>query len=119
RSFFLTQLEAQGLHLATGPQGYLRTMMVVGDLMRRRGSADCAPDEECLALYEEGLWLRRRDTLERALPMLRDGHRPFLPVMRDPPDRDAGPQVIGVLYYTDALAAYSKLLEEELREEHS
>ncbi|MEL6773275.1 MAG: chloride channel protein, partial [Pseudomonadota bacterium] len=119
RSFFLTQLEAQGLHLAMGPQGYLRTMMVVGELMRRRGAANCATEEECKALHEAGAWLSPKDTLERALPMLRDGGHAYLPVMRLATKADEPPQFIGVLYYTDALAAYSQLLEEELREEHS
>lgn len=118
RSFFLTQLERQGLMLATGPQGYLATMKNVGELMRLRGVPDCAADDACMRLHAEGLWLKRTDTLDDALQQLKSCRRPFMPVMR-PAKGAAEPELVGALFYTDALRAYAEMLEEELREEHT
>ncbi|MEO1274398.1 MAG: chloride channel protein [Pseudomonadota bacterium] len=119
RSFFITQLERQGLHLADGPQGYLRTTLDVGHLMRVRGADNGAPDSGCWELQAQGFWLTRKDTLEEALPLLRRAGRPYVPVMERPRERGGEPELIGALFHTDALSAYSRRLEEELREEHS
>ncbi|MEM8622973.1 MAG: chloride channel protein [Pseudomonadota bacterium] len=119
RSFFITQLEQQGLHLADGPQGYLRRTVTVGDVMRPRGADDGAPDSGCWELQEQGFWLSRKDTLEEALPLLRRAGRPYVPVMAPPTAKGEEPELLGALFHTDALQAYSRRLEEELREEHS
>jgi CIC family chloride channel protein len=120
RSFFITQLERQGLNLAIGPQGYLKRTMAVTHLMRPRGADDAASDRACWELYEQGAWLRRSDTLERALPMFERLKGPFLPVMSEPaPGRGGAPEIAGALFHMDALRAYTRTLEEELREEHS
>ncbi len=119
RSFFLTQLERQGLQLHVGPQGYLATTMPVIELMRPQGSDDGASETQCHTLYEQGAWLRRGDTLEKALPMFERLKGPFLPIMDTTgEDADDHPEVLGALFRTDALRAYSRRLEEELREEH-
>lgn len=120
RSFFLTQLELRGLHLSDGPQGYLAATMQVGHLMRARGAENCAPDLGCLELVDQGAFLNRRDTLERALPMFEQLHGAYLPVI-DRAGKAVGeaPELIGALYHVDALRAYNHALEEELREEHA
>ncbi|MEM6971301.1 MAG: chloride channel protein [Pseudomonadota bacterium] len=119
RSFFLTQLERQGLHLADGPQGYLASTKKVADIMRPRGHPECASDEACWALHGEGAWLARSETLEDALARMKKGNRPFLPVLRRQTDTEVPPELVGALFLTDALRSYADLLEEELREEHT
>ncbi|MEM6679621.1 MAG: chloride channel protein [Pseudomonadota bacterium] len=118
RSFFITQLEQKGLHLAAGPQGYLKSTIDVGHLMRVRGADNGAPDTGCWELQAQGFFLYRSDTLEEALPLLRRAGRPFVPVMAEA-KRGEPPELIGALFHTDALSAYNRKLEDELREEHS
>lgn len=118
RSFFLTQLERRGLNLSNGPQGYIAATMPVIHLMRYRGAEDCASDMACWALVEQGVFLRREDTLERALPMLERLRGGFLPVVDGTIGGETTPELLGALFQSDALAAYSRALEEELREEH-
>jgi CIC family chloride channel protein len=118
RSFFLTQLARRGLNLSTGPQGYIAATMPVIHLMRYRGAEDCASDTACWALVEQGAFLRRGDTLEEALPVLERLPGDFLPVV-DSAEGEAGEQeLLGALFRSDALSAYSRALEDELREEH-
>jgi CIC family chloride channel protein len=118
RSFFLTQLERRGLHLSDGPQGYIAATMPVMHLMRHRGADDCASDTACWALVEQGAYLRRDDTLERALPMLERLPGGFLPVVDGTVSEPTTPELLGALFQTDALSAYTHALEDELREEH-
>jgi CIC family chloride channel protein len=118
RSFFLTQLERRGLHLSDGPQGYIAATMPVVHLMRYRGAEDCASDTACWALVEQGAYLRREDTLERALPMLERLRGGFLPVVEGTVSDTTKPDLLGALFHTDALSAYTRALEDELREEH-
>ncbi len=118
RSFFLTQLERRGLHLAGGPQGYLARTVPVVHLMRYRGAEDGASDSACWGLIEQGVSLDRDDTLERALPMFQRLRGPFLPVVERPPGGRGEPELLGALFRVDALTAYANALEEELREEH-
>ncbi|MGD1924384.1 MAG: chloride channel protein [Paracoccaceae bacterium] len=119
RSFFLTQLENRGLHLSDGPQGYLAATMEVSHLMRHRGAENCAPDSGCQELVAQGAVLRPDETLERALPMFERLSGTYLPVVE--PDRGDGqtPELLGALFHVDALRAYNRALEEELREEHA
>lgn len=116
RSFFLTQLERKGLHLSDGPQGYLAATMRAKHLMRPRGAENSAPDSGCFELVEQGAFLRPDDTLERALPMFEQLHGEYLPVVAE--TESAEGDLIGSLYHVDALRAYNRVLEEELREEH-
>ncbi|MEM7422118.1 MAG: chloride channel protein [Pseudomonadota bacterium] len=119
RSFFLTQLERRGLHLSDGPQGYLAATMKVVHLMRLRGAENCAPDTGCLELVNQGAYLRPDETLEKALPMFERLSGAYLPVVGKPIREDEPPELMGALYHVDALRAYSRRLEEELREEHA
>ncbi len=118
RSFFMTQLERRGLHLSDGPQGYIAATMPVAHLMRLRGAEDSASDTACWALVEQGAFLRREDTLERALPMFERLHGGFLPVIDRAVSETTKPELLGALFRADALGAYSRALEDELREEH-
>jgi CIC family chloride channel protein len=118
RSFFLTQLKRRGLNLSDGPQGYIAATMPVVHLMRHRGAEDCASDTACWALVEQGAFLRREDTLEKALPMFERLRGGFLPVVDGAVSETAKPDLLGALFRSDALGAYSRALEDELREEH-
>ena len=121
RSFFMTQLERRGLKLAAGPQGYLAQTMKVGHLMRQRGAENCAPDGRCAELIDQGVCLQPEDTLEHALQMFEQLRTQFVPVAdyRHGEDETGGPALLGALYHVDALRAYNRALEEELREEHA
>jgi CIC family chloride channel protein len=118
RSFFLTQLKRRGLHLSDGPQGYIAATMPVVHLMRYRGAEDCASDTACWTLVEQGVFLRREDTLEKALPMFERLRGGFLPVVDGAVSETTQPELLGALFRADALSAYSHALEDELREEH-
>ncbi|MEM1131221.1 MAG: chloride channel protein, partial [Pseudomonadota bacterium] len=119
RSFFLTQLERRGLHLSDGPQGYLAATMKAGDLMRPRGAENCAPDSGCHELVGQGVYLKRDDGLDRALPMLDRLKSNYIPVVEKAPAENETAELLGALYHVDALRAYNHALEEELREEHA
>ncbi len=118
RSFFLMQLQQAGLHLSAGPQGYLKRTLTVADLMRVRGAENGASDTACWELHAQGVSLRKTDTLERALPIFERMRGPFLPVVAPGP-KGGEPELIGALFQADALRAYARCLEDELREEHS
>jgi CIC family chloride channel protein len=118
RSFFLTQLKRRGLHLSDGPQGYIAATMPVVHLMRYRGAEDCASDNACWTLVEQGAFLRREDTLEKALPMFEQLRGSYLPVVDGAVSETTQPELLGALFRADALSAYSHALEDELREEH-
>ena len=129
RSFFLTQLDRQGLKLASGPQAYLATTVTVRDLMRPRGADNGAPDGGCRELVDQGAALAPGDTLERALKMFDRLRGPYLPVLDGPPGGlpdgmartpDAEPpELLGAVFHVDALRAWNRVLEEEMREEHA
>ena len=42
----------------------------------------------------------------------------FLPVVEGAASENTKPELLGALFRTDALSAYSRALEDELREEH-
>ncbi|MEM8843259.1 MAG: chloride channel protein, partial [Pseudomonadota bacterium] len=116
RSFFLTQLENQGLKLSSGPQGYLAaTVPVIGLL---RVSDPRATPELCHEMHQQGLSLKSSATLNTALPMFDQTREVFLPVYSSTTNADE-PEFIGAIFRGDAFKAYSAALEAELREEHS
>ncbi|MEM1344136.1 MAG: chloride channel protein [Pseudomonadota bacterium] len=117
RGFFVVQLEQAGLCLTTGPQGYLRRTLRVGDLMRLNGADNAAPESACWELHRQGLSFAPTDTLEKALPMLEPYKGAFIPVVRR--GEDGEPELLGALFRGDAFGGYARRLEEELREEHS
>lgn len=118
RSFFLTQIERRGSHVAAGPQEYLLAMIGVGRTMRHRGAEDGASDNECRELLEQGVFLRPGDTLEIALPMFERSGKDVIAVV-DHEGNGEPPVVLGALFYVDALKSYNRALAETAREEHS
>ncbi|MEL6680533.1 MAG: chloride channel protein, partial [Pseudomonadota bacterium] len=118
RSFFLSQIERRGVHLAAGPQAYLLCTITVGALMRPRGAENGASDTRSWELVEQGAFLERSDTLERAMPLLDKAPGGMVPVVNTRPDGEP-PELLGAVFYVDALKAYNRALAETAREEHS
>lgn len=118
RSFFLTQIERRGVHVAAGPQEYLLCTMRVIDLMRHRGAEDGASDTQCWDMVEQGAFLTRDVTLETAMPMFDQLGANAIPVV-ETNGEDEAPSLIGALFHVDALKAYNRALAETAREEHS
>ncbi len=119
RSFFLTQLERRGVHVAAGPQAYLMATISVGRLMHTDHATDPARMQKLEELAASGWTLEARDTLEKALPMFDRAEETVLPVVALSSDENAPVRVIGAITQVDALKAYNKALAETAREEHS
>lgn len=119
RSFFLTQLERRGVHLAAGPQAYLLSVLQCAGSMIRAGQPNCPNAESCAALIERGIWLKEDSTLEAALNIFENtGHEyAHIPVLTGDPGE--GGHFVGVLTHVDALRAYNRALAETAAEEHS
>nr|WP_246413807.1 chloride channel protein [Rubricella aquisinus] len=118
RSFFLTQIERRGVHVAAGPQEYLLCTMRAMDLMRHRGAENGASDTQCWDMVEQGAFLTRNATLETAMPLFDRFGANSIPVVEENGDGEA-PTLIGALFHVDALKAYNRALAETAREEHS
>ncbi len=117
RSFFLTQLERRNIHLAAGPQAYLLAMFRVAGLMRKTGDAGAAPEEECWALIEDGIYIDGNATLEAAMPVFDRSGVPYIPVVTLGGEGEP-PELWGALFHVDALKAYNRALAETAAEEH-
>lgn len=117
RSFFLTQMERRGLHLAAGPQAYLLSMFIVARIMRRPDDEFAAPEEACWDLINEGTYIDGSATLESALPVFDQSGARFIPVVAL--SADAPPELLGALFHVDALKAYNRALAATAAEEHS
>ncbi|MGS4944426.1 chloride channel protein [Meridianimarinicoccus sp. RP-17] len=118
RSFFLTQLERRGVHLAKGPQQYLLALHRVGSVMAQPGHPDY-PDEDAIAdALEDGLAVGRKATLAEAMPMFDRAADHFL-VITDWPEESGPPVVVGVLFELEALRAYTRAMAATAAEEHS
>jgi chloride channel protein, CIC family len=118
RSFFLTQLERRGVHLAAGPQAYLLSMFRVGAVMRKVGDPGMADEARCLEMIEDGIFVEITATLEAALPLFDRAGVPFVPVITAA-DADGPPQLWGALFHVDALKTYTSALAATAAEEHS
>ncbi len=116
RSFFLTQLERRGIHLAEGPAGYLLSTICVGRLMLPVGSDGAIPLKKAEKLIKKGMFLDENMTLEAALPELEASGRKFLPVVRGRGDQM---QYVGAIFLVDALKSYNQALVETSKEEHA
>ncbi len=117
RSFFLTQLERRNIHLAAGPQAYLLTMFRVGKVMRLLSPDREEETDALLTLVEQGIYLDRNATLERAMPIFERTGLDAVPVVTLAPG-DAPPALEGALYHVDALKAYNRALAATAAEEH-
>ena len=117
RSFFLTQMERRGIHLAAGPQAYLPAMFMVARIMRRPDDPRAASEEDCWSLINEGTYIDGTATLEAAMPIFDNTGVRFIPVVTL--SADAPPELMGALFHVDALKAYNRALAATAAEEHS
>ena len=118
RSFFLTQLAKRGVRLAAGPQDYLLAVHRVMPLLRAPDHPRAAEEAKCWQMVEEGLYLDGTATLEVAMPIFDQTGVNFLPVVTLRGE-DQPPELLGALFYVDALKAYNKALAAVSAEEHS
>jgi CIC family chloride channel protein len=118
RSFFLTQLERRGVHLAAGPQAYLLAMFRVTSVMRKPDDPRAADDDACWDMIREGTYLDASATLEAAMPVFETASAAFIPVVALRGE-DRPPELLGALFHVDALRAYNRALAATAAEEHS
>ncbi|GKY87106.1 chloride channel protein [Sinisalibacter aestuarii] len=118
RSFFLTQLERRGIHLAAGPQAYLLSTVRVASTMRRLGTEGAASEESCWPLIEDGIYLDGNATLDAAMAIFEQQPVSFIPVVTIAGEGEP-PELWGALHQVDALKAFNRALSETAAEEHS
>jgi CIC family chloride channel protein len=117
-SFFLTQLERRGVHLAAGPQAYLLAMFKVSSVMKAPDHPRAPSEERVRKALNEALFVGPSDTLEAAMPLFEKSGREFLAVVRIT-EKAETPEVLGVLLHIDALRVYNRALAATAAEEHS
>ena len=117
RSFFLTQLERRGIHLAPGPQVYLLSMVGVMPLAQPVAASGSGDEASCRRLLEEGIYVEETATLEMAMPVFEHGATDFLPVVSGA--NSGQRELLGVIHLVDALRAYNRALATTAAEEHS
>ena len=117
RSFFLTQLERRGVHLAAGPQAYLLAMHRVAKLMRPLGTDTSPTEEACWGLIEDGIYIDGNATLESAMPIFERSNVSYIPVVTLAGEGEAA-ELWGTLHQVDALWAFNRSLAEVSAEEH-
>ncbi|WP_296417158.1 chloride channel protein [Pseudooctadecabacter sp.] len=118
RSFFLTQLERRGVHLAAGPQAYLLGTFQVSSVMRSMDHPRAADAETCADLIKEGTYVFEDKTLDQAMPIIEATGSSFIPVVA-PAQGDGPPELRGALFQVDALRAFNRALAATAAEEHS
>jgi len=118
RSFFLTQIERRGVHLAAGPQAYLLAMFRVSSVMRRMDDPHAADEEQAWQMISDGIYVDAAATLEVALPIFDRTMVRFIPVVTLTGE-NAAPELQGALFHVDALKAYNRALAATAAEEHS
>ncbi|MEM9434460.1 MAG: chloride channel protein [Pseudomonadota bacterium] len=118
RSFFLTQLERRGIHLAAGPQAYLLSMFRVANVMRGSDHEAAASEEGIWNAIEDGFYIGPNATLEDAMPIFEQTNRSFIPVVVIG-EEGQPPELLGALFQVDALRQYNRALAATAAEEHS
>jgi len=116
RSFFLTQLERRGIHVAAGPQEYLLGTISVRNIMHLYGSETDIPEIQLAELAEQGACVDIQETLETAMPKLEQSPLDLLPVVQETQN---GSEIVGTVYLLDALRSYNRALAEVAHEEHA
>lgn len=127
RSFFLSQLEMRGVHIAEGPQVWLPQKMRINSLIRTLDDENAPAPDLVRNLALSGRALVNGTTLDLALSEFTRLHCAFLPVIRPPHQPHdpsaigppAPPEIIGSLYHVDALQALNKALSDNAAEEHA
>ncbi|WP_417257680.1 chloride channel protein [Celeribacter sp.] len=117
RSFFLTQLEKRGIHLAAGPQAYLLATVRVHQCYRKPDAPRAASEEDCRELINQGIYVSPNATLEKVMPLYDQHNLVFIPVvtLRE----ELGPELHGALFQVDALRVFNAALAATAAEEHS
>lgn len=118
RSFFLTQLERRGIHLAAGPQAYLLALHRVAKVMRPVGDTRMPDEDRCWEMIRDGIYIDGNATLEAAMPIFDKSGVAFIPVVTLGGDADA-PELRGALFHVDALKTFNRALAAKAAEEHS
>jgi len=118
RSFFLSQLERRGVHLAAGPQAYLLGTFRVSSVMRGPNHPRAADPETCAALILEGTYVSSDMTLDQAMPIIEATGSSFIPVVTPALD-DGPPELRGALFQVDVLRTFNRALAATAAEEHS
>ena len=118
RSFFLTQIERRGIHLAAGPQAYLLGMFRVSSVMRKLDDPHAANEDACWEMIGDGIYVDGNATLEAAMPIFDRSSAPFVPVVTLSGE-DSPPELWGAVFHVDALKAYNRALAATAAEEHS
>ncbi len=115
KSFFLTQLERRGLHIAAGPQAYLQSMIKV-----RANLRPCELDVQKIEeLRAQSAFVYANQSFEEAFPVFeRTGAASILVLELDRTETPEDNPVIGQLNYIDALRIYSQALAQTSAEEH-
>ena len=118
QSFFLTQIERRGIHLAAGPQAYLLTMFRVASIMRKLDDPCAANEDTCWEMIGYGIYVDGNATLEATMPIFDGASVPFIPVVTLSGE-DSPPELWGAVFHVDALKAYNRALAAIAAEEHS
>lgn len=114
-SFFLTQLERRGIHLADGPQVYLLGTISVASVMRPQDEISPKKIKKLGALIDDGHFINVETTLETAFPYLEQSGKSSVAVVSIQGDERV---LLGALYYGDALKAFNRALAGLAKEEH-
>ena len=118
RSFFLTQLENRGVHLAAGPQAYLMSTVRVASEMRKLGEKGTAREDQLWALVEDGVYIDGNATLDAAMAIFEQTGSSVIAVVTLAGE-GAPPELWGALHHVDALKAFNRALAATAAEEHS
>ena len=118
QSFFLTQIERRGIHLAAGPQAYLLSTLKVVDFLVRAEIATSTDIDIAKEMIKEGNYLFSDATLEDAMPIFDKFNYSFIPIV-EIQSRDETFDLIGLIFQTDALKEFNKALSSRAREEHT
>ncbi|MEM7489708.1 MAG: chloride channel protein, partial [Pseudomonadota bacterium] len=117
KSFFLTQLQRRGIHLAAGPQRYLLAMYKVSGVMKAPEHPKAPSEARIDRAVADALFVAPGDTLEAAMPLFERSGSDFLAVVRL--GDEGKPLVLGVLLHVDALRVFNRALAATAAEEHS
>ena len=81
QSFFLTQIERRGIHLAAGPQAYLLAMFRVVSVIRKVDDPRATNEDACWEMIGDGIYVDGNATHEPTMPIFDGASVPFIPVV--------------------------------------
>lgn len=118
QSFFLTQIERRGIHLAAGPQAYLLSTLRVVDFLKVLEISKPTDIDIAKEMIDEGNYLLLDATLEDAMPIFEKINCTFIPIV-ETKSSDEVSELKGLIFQTDALKEFNKALSSRAKEEHS